>query len=60
MLSTKYVYKSYIFREDLALNNLQGFIGHKNQHNKTDKIQNRFYFIANPSEIIEYTWNKLV
>ena len=40
ILSTKFVYKSYVlniymYKEDLALNNLQRLICHKTQQNKT-------------------------
>ena len=40
MLSSKCIYKSYIFKQDLALNNLQGLISHKTQTNKADKCKN--------------------
>ena len=37
------VYKSYTYKEDLALNNLQGLICHKNLSTKHNKRQLKFH-----------------
>ena len=39
MLSKKCVYKSYLYKEDLALYNLQGLICHKTQQRKPNQTK---------------------
>ena len=38
MLPTDYLLTNHIYKQDLALNNLQGLICHKNQPNQTITI----------------------
>ena len=36
--STKYIYSIHVYKQDLALNNLQRLICHKTQTNQTPKL----------------------